>query len=385
MATKKNPWTVYQTNKSDSWYVSFSYRDERGVSRRFRHSAGRGVSRTEAERLARTLYRKYQHNPIAFLAMLERRKPAASKGKPFAQVADEYVEQRVLLHLKHTTIRSHRQIIRVHLKPWFKNTDLTTIGNAEVDAYMSAKRHGAKGRKGLSAKSVNNHLSVLSSLFAFAIERGWITENPAKGKRLKVESSGFNWINEAETPDFLASVQATDPDYHLLFLTALRTGMRQGELLALRWQQVTLDAEHPIIEVRYSHSHGKTTSTKGNRPRRVPIHPELRRALASARGEPAELVFTARDGRRLTGNMIKNPMRRAAKAIGRPELRFHDLRHSFASQLTHKGVSLQVVQGLLGHSDVTTTAKYSHPSESLHRSAVGALGTPELREVLAAK
>ena len=385
MATKKNPWTVYQTNKSDSWYISFSYRDENGASRRFRHSAGRGVSKTEAERLARTLYRKYQHSPVQFLAMFKRRRPTERMGKPFTEAADDYFEQRVQLHLKHTTIRSHEQIIRVHLKPWFKTTDLRSIGKAEVDTYMSAKRHGTRGHKALSAKSVNNHLSVLSSLFAFAMERGWMTENPTKGKRLKIEGAGYNWLTAAETPGFLTAVQLRDPDYHLLFLTALRTGMRQGELLALRWQQVILDADHPFIQVRYSHSHGKTTSTKGNRPRRVPIHPDLLSAMRRYRGAPGELVFTATDGRQLTSNMIKNPMRRAAKAIGRPELRFHDLRHSFASQLTHQAVSLQVVQGLLGHADVTTTAKYSHPSESLHRHAVSALGHQGLREVAAAK
>jgi len=365
------PWKVYQTPKSRSWIIAFLYRDEHGLPQRFRRSAGRGVGKKDAERKARALYRELQRDPIAFVDTIERGRRTRAEARPFVQVASDYYDQYVTVRLKKSTIRSHEQILRVHLKPHFKTMDLRGIGTAEVDTYMGKKR-----RAGLSKKSINNHLSVLSSVFAFAVERGWVESNPAKGKRLKVDQTGFNWINAEESAAFLDAIQAVDPHFYPVFLAALRTGIRQGELVALRWQDVQLDAHPPCIEIRRSRSHGVTSSTKGNRVRRVPIDMDLLAALRSIRGEPTDLVFTSPSAQQLTGNVLKNPMRRAKLAIGRPELRFHDLRHSFASQLTAKGVALQVVQGLLGHREVSTTAKYSHPSESQFAAAIASLGTP---------
>lgn len=247
---------------------------------------------------------------------------------------------------------------------------------------MGSKR---RGKRPLSKKSINNHLSVLSSVFAFALERVWVDGNPAKGTRLNVERTGFNWITAGESTRFLQALAAEDPHYHPVFLAALRTGMRQGEWVALRWQDVHLDSDPPCVIVRRSRSHGVPTSTNGNRVRRVPLHDDLRAVLRDVRGEPRDLVFTAPDGTQLTGNKLKNPMRRAKPALGRPELRFHDLRHSFASQLTAQRIPLQVVQGLLGHSDIATTAKYSHPSQGQYADAVGALPGLSTPEALCAK
>ena len=366
------PWTTYKPSNSPNYYINFAYRDEHGIPRRFRGSS-RCTSKRDAERKARALYRELQRDPIAFVDTIERGRRTHADARPFTQVATDYYDQYVLVRLKGTTVRSHEQMLRVHLKPHFKATDIRSIGKAEVDTYMGKKR-----RAGLSKKSINNHLSVLSSVFAFAQERGWVEDNPAKGKRLKVEHTGFNWIDEDASRMFLHAVETNDPHFYPVFLAALRTGMRQGELVALRWQDVLLDARTPCIEVRHSRSHGVTTSTKGNKVRRVPIHTDLLRALCAKRGEPSELVFTSPSGAQLTGNVLKNPLRRAKLAIGRPELRFHDLRHSFASQLTARGVALQVVQGLLGHSDITTTAKYSHPTASMAAGAIAALGCDDL-------
>ena len=324
-----------------------------------------------------------QRDPIAFVDTIERGRRTASDARPFAQVADDYYEQSVCVRLKGTTIRTHEQMLRVHLKPYFGTTDIRSIGKAEADTYLGSKRRSAGRGRPLSKKTINNHLSVLSSIFAFAQDRGWVTDNPAKSKRLNVEQTGYNWVNAEESSRFLQAIHDGDPAYYTVFVAALRTGMRQGELIALRWQDLLLDATQPYIEVRRSQSQGILTSTKGNRVRRVPIHRDLLRLLREQRGEPSALVFTSPSGEPLTGNMLKNPMRRAKLAIGRPELRFHDLRHSFASQLTAEGVALQVVQGLLGHHEISTTAKYSHPSEGQFADAVGALPGFEIQPMAA--
>lgn len=367
------PWTVYQTPKSRSWIIDFHYRDEHGLPKRFRKSAGRGVGKKDAERKARALYREMQRDPIAFVDTIQRGRRTRAEARPFAQVADEFHSLHVLTKLKPTTIRSHEQILRVHLKPAFGRMDIRSIGVAEVGRYLAKKL-----RSGLSKKSINNHLSVLSSIFKFAMKREWVESNPTQGERLDVQGTGVNWIDAETSRRFLDAVKTTDPHFFPVFVAALRTGMRQGELVALRWREVHLHAAHPFVEVRFSRSHGETTSTKGNRGRRVPIPPDLLGVLRGMRGEPSDLVFTKPDGAQLTGNVLKNPMRRAKLAIGLPDLRFHDLRHSYASQLTAKGTPLQVVQVVLGHSDIKTTAKYSHHTDGMAAEAVAALDRLDL-------
>jgi integrase len=375
------PWTVYQTPKSRSWIIDFHYRDEHGLPKRFRKSAGRGVGKKDAERKARALYREMQRDPIAFVDTIERGRRTASDAQPFAQVADMYFNRHVVPRLKHSTVRTHEQMIRVHLKPYFGTTDIRSIGKAEVGAYVAAKRRSGCGQRTLSKKSINNHLSVLSSIFDFAHnELGLLVENPTKGKgrRLKPDVGTHNWINTRESVDFLDAIRSQDPHFYPVFHFALRTGMRQGELIALRWQDVHLDGNPPVIVVQRSMTHGVLGSTKSNRARRVPIPADLLGVLQSMSGEPSDLVFTKPDGAQLTGNVLKNPMRRAKLAIGLPDLRFHDLRHSYASQLTAKGVPLQFVQRVLGHSDIKTTAKYSHHTDSMVADAVASLDRLDL-------
>lgn len=112
------PWTVYRTPKSKNWIIGFSYRDEHGLPRRFRRSAGRGMNKRDAERKARAHYRELQRDPIAFVETIGRGPRPSSEARPFGEIADAYFEKYVQVRLKATTIRSHEQVLRVHLKPW---------------------------------------------------------------------------------------------------------------------------------------------------------------------------------------------------------------------------------------------------------------------------
>ena len=368
----KNRWTVNADTKSDSFIIAFSYKDAHGVPRRYRKSAGRGVTKREAEAKARALYLELEKDPLAFVERFVTR-PAAVHALPFRDVAATYLEEHVETNLRPSTRRTHEQVLRVHLVPAFGDGDLRDVDPAAVDTYIARKR-----REGLSSKSVANHVSVLSSLFGFAMRRKLIATNPAKGAELpKVSDQHYDWLDLEAAGEFLAAIRERDPQHADLFVVALRTGMRQGELLALRWGDLRFSpgATNDIVTVRHSLHDGRIGPTKGGKPRQLPMHPDVRAALIGRRGEANAFVFAREDGRPRTGNILKNPLRRAAFAIGVPDLRFHDLRHSFASQLVVNGVTLQAVQGLLGHEDIQTTLRYAHLLPGALKGAVATLGT----------
>jgi len=158
----------------------------------------------------------------------------------------------------------------------------------------------------------------------------------------------------------LAKALQSEPQWHPFFMTALRTGLRLGELFALRWESI--DFVKRRIHVRQSHHRGHLGSPKNGRTRNVPISPALAAVLRDYRHLKGELVFCTAEGNYLTRDRVKRPFERITKAAGLPRIRLHDLRHSFASQLTMAGVPQRAVQLYLGHSDPKMTMRYSHLS-----------------------
>lgn len=367
----KNRWTVNKDTKSESFIIAFAYKDEHGVARRYRATAGRGLTRRQAEERARALYLEMQKDPTAFVERFVTKAPKVH-ALPFADVAATFLADHVT-GLRPSTQRTHEQVLRVHLVPAFGGGDLREVTWPAIDAYIARKR-----REGLSAKSIANHVSVLSSVFDFAKRREWFDQNPAKGAGLpKVTDVGFNWLDAEASDRFLAAVRELDPKHADLFLVALRTGMRQGELLALRWGDLrfTADGAGDSIAVRHSLHNGVLGPTKSGKPRHVAVHPDVRAAVHPRRGSDGAFIFAQADGSPLTGNILKNPMRRAAEAIERPKLHFHCLRHRFASQLVRNGVPLQAVQKLLGHADLKMTLRYAHLQPDVFAGAVATLGS----------
>ncbi len=212
--------------------------------------------------------------------------------------------------------------------------------------------------EGYAARTVNHARGWLRAIYGKAIRAGKVRiENPVVGTSVrKAPAHAFEVLTLAEVARLLA---AREDPVRAIYATAIFTGMRRGELWALR--RADVDLVEGVLVVRGSH--GRAT-TKGGKARALPIHPELRPHLARVLlSHTDELVFPSPfGGRRSEDAKTSRDFKAALKAAGIAKtMRFHDLRHTAATLLLQAGAGLAIVQRVLGHaSPVTTANTYGH-------------------------
>ena len=271
---------------------------------------------------------------------------------------------------KPSTVYAKRWVLKDHLVPAFGKRRLDTIGPADVETYKARKL-----KEGQSAKSVNNHLGVLRKLLNLAAEWEVLPHAP-KVKQLRVVHSEIEFLSFEETERFL---RAAALEWKVFLVTALKTGLRVGELLALKWADVDLVAGR--IVVRRTLWHDQEGTPKGGRTREVPLSNEAVATLKGHRHLKGSYVFCEVDGTRLTHSRVKDVVPSTCKKAGLAKrLTTHDLRHTFASHLVMRGITLKAVQELLGHATMDMTMRYAHLSPDVKKDAVRVLDLPAGKE-----
>lgn len=271
---------------------------------------------------------------------------------------------------KPSTLEAKRSIITHHLVPFFGTMRLDAIGRRDLERFKAAKlRPTKKEEKALSPTSVNNCLTVLRNMLDVAAQWEIIATAP-RVKWMRVPKQRFRFL-DFEEANRLVEATSADPLARAMIVLALNTGLRLGELLALRWDAVDLKAGR--LHVREAVARGIVGTPKSGRNREVPLNDTAIAALRSWKHLRGPLVFCTDEGRMLTKNEAKGPLARARRKAGIVELGWHDLRHSFASHLVMRGVPLKAVQELLGHATIEMTMRYAHLSPHVPRDAVRSL------------
>ncbi len=214
--------------------------------------------------------------------------------------------------------------------------------------------------KEVKPETVNKDLACLKTMFNKAMDWGCFDAvNPvSKVSFLKSENKRLRYLEKEEIPIL---VEHCNGHLKPIVIIALNTGMRKGELLSLKWQDV--DFRRETIQL---------LKTKNNKVRHIPMNNAVKDALLSIRESPeSPYVFTSRHGAALLD--VKRSFTTALKKSEIKSFRFHDLRHTFASQLVMSGVDLNTVRDLLGHSTLEMTLRYAHLSPNYKKRAVDCL------------
>ena len=253
----------------------------------------------------------------------------------FRDFVPQFLEHYVEVKNKPSEVRMKRSTFQNHLVPRFGNMRLDRIDAEAIEKYASAKLSDGK-----SPKTINNHLTMLRKTLAKAADWGYLITVP-KVTWLRYPDPEFDFFDFEEAERLLAGA---DPEWRTMILTALKTGMRVGELLALQWDSVDLVAGR--IVVRRSDWRGHVGTPKNGKSREMPISPVLLEALKAHRHLKGEMVFCpdGEGGRPFKENELRRPLYRACKKAGLRRIGWHVLRHTFASHLVMRGVPLKAVQ-----------------------------------------
>jgi integrase len=246
-----------------------------------------------------------------------------------------------------------------HVPPLWRDEHLFHVTPKMIEDYK------VRRLECVSASTVNRELDTIKNMLRKAVEWGYLKGSPAEHvKKIRTGKPHFRYLAADEIEKLLDACRRSDnPQLHPFIAVALNTGMRLGELTVLEWKDI--DFKRGIIRVDNKKDH----HTKNYEVRDIPINDTLAEVL---RKIPPRLnssyVFQRKNGEKF--RKMRTGFENAVKRAGIPHVRFHDLRHTFASHLVMGGVDIRTVQELMGHKDIRMTMRYAHLATTHIKNAV---------------
>ena len=323
--------------------------------------------------------------------LIEQQVPGRSDGAgaTVGQLLDAWLSECERMDLSPTTLRVYRTQIEHTIRPALGSIKVQRLGAKDLDDLYRAMKE-----KGSSPKTVRNHHALLAAALHQAVRWGWVRRNVAEmAKPPRVTQRVVRPPSVDAVRQIVVAAEERDPRLAPLVMMAALTGMRRGELCALRWSDLDLDEGQ--IEVARSvvlvpGGLGEKT-TKTNRTRRVALDEVGLSVLRTHRARVEEWARLADEELRpdafifspyVDGSLpfrpdnVTNFFIRVRDELKLPDVRLHDLRHFTATQLIGAGVDVRTVAGRLGHTDPSMTLRvYSHALEERDRAAAAVMGS----------
>lgn len=318
---------------------------------------------------------------VAALSDVQRGIPIPTERQTLARFLQSWLAEVVKQSVRPKTFNTYEYIVKLHIEPELGKKVLTKLSPQDVQRFLNEKLES-----GLSARTVRHINDTLRCSLNVALKWGLVSRNvatlvgPPRIQRKEIRS-----FTPDEARTFLKTIKGDRLE--ALFSVALSLGLRQGEALGLRWQDVDFEARTLRVIYALQRIEGRLqlVEPKTERSRRVlPLPETVHSALRSHRSRQLEerlalgscwketgLVFTSTIGTPLEPRNVVRKFHALLKKAGLPHSRFHDLRHSCASLLLAQGVPARTVMDVLGHSQISLTMNtYAHVMPAMKQDAM---------------
>lgn len=353
------------------WEGRYSYRDDLGQPKR-----GSVYGRTQ---------REVRERLNAILRDIDAGRFRETRRYTVAQWLDEWLSVHCA-RLKPMTIATYRTRIQNWILPYISDVPIAALTPLTVQRYYATVR-AKSSAKPLSAKSLASLHGLLHKAFKQAVASGLIASNPFDGVQLpRVQKPDLHPLMDDDVRRFLEALKGDRLE--AFFTLILFSGLRISEAVALHWADVDLDAGliavHRQIQKDPGGGYIFAVSTKSGRPRTVTIPASICTVLRRHRAQQAEwrfaagpvwadtegLVFTNEVGDFLKHSTVRHRFKKIVGSVGLPQVRIHDLRHSYAIAALQSGIDARTLQAQLGHSNIATTMNvYADVSAQMRRQA----------------
>lgn len=356
--------------KDGTWEGRFTYKDEFGRSKR--HSVYASTQKECRKKLTAAIKAVDEgaYKPPTYMTVSEW----------LDTWLDTYCQD-----LKPRAYESYRSLINTRIKPVLGDVKMASLANINVQRFINSL---SQGDKPLSPKSVRNVHGVLHKALEQAIVAGIRLDNPADRIKLpKLKKADLHPLMDEDIARFIEAIKGDR--FEFVFLLALFSGMRQSELLGLQWDDIDFDAGTITVCRQLQREYGGNSycyidSAKNGKTRTVSIAPAIVELLRQIRRQQTEwqlaagpiwdnpdgLIFTDELGEHLKHHTVYNHFKRIVKQMGKPEVRFHDLRHSYAISALQIGDSPNQVKDQLGHySSAFTMDTYAEISKTMRKES----------------
>lgn len=360
-------------------------------------SQGSGAGRVQANAIRRKKHDAVAAARIRLTDKLKRHGRPSHSGETFKQLTSDFRDLH-MVELSPTTQTGYESILRRHLEPYFGKDVAADIDPTEVLRFRAAKR-----RAGLSAMTVEHHLSCLRSVLSFGVRTRrleWNAAEAVKGKKPRAGSPRRS-LSQAEVKKLLEGALALRgrvprrkggerDDLYGPALAGLCAGLRRGEVLALRWRDIDLAASalyarHNLVQKKGRGPVLKLTKAAGEEVRPVLLPAvavdalraerlrQKERTLRERGWNPQGIVFPSKRGTWRVPDTLTHHFADLLRELGIEDADFHTLRHTHATWLRDDGIDPLTIRDRQGHADVKTTEGYLHAKLAVQGPAAASL------------